>query len=232
MRNKKVLVVGGASGIGLAIAKQAAEEGARVVIASRSIKRLEAAATSLSYPITTEIVDATSDESVTSFFSRIGEFDHMAVTIKPNLPSGEFAANEIDLVREAFDAKFWGQYRLAKTAIRYIKPTGSIVLTSGIAAHRSYVGYSIVSAMNAATEALAKAIALESAPIRVNVVCPGFVEAVTSQVNRLKYAQGVGAKFPLERLGRTEEVASAYLHLFKNSYASGSCLVVDGATSC
>jgi NAD(P)-dependent dehydrogenase (short-subunit alcohol dehydrogenase family) len=232
MREKKIVVVGGASGIGLAIAKQAASEGASVVIASRSIEKLEAAAKSIPYPIAIEQVDATSDESVIAFFARVGAFDHLAVTIKPNLPSGKFIENKIDMVREAFDAKFWGQYRLAKYAIQHISPAGSIVLTSGIAAHRSYAGYSIVSAMNAATEALARAISVEASPIRINVVCPGFIGAEKSQIDRLKYAEGVGAKFPLARLGRTEEAASAYLFLFKNAYASGSCVVVDGATSC
>ena len=232
MRDQKILVVGGSSGIGLAIAKQAASEGAQVVIGSRSSARLENAATGHCPPLRTEQVDATSDESINAFFSKIGEFDHLAVTIKPSLPSGQFSENNIDLVREAFDIKFWGQYRLAKAAIKKIKPTGSIVLTSGIAAHRGYRGYSIVSAMNAATEALVKAISVELAPIRINAVCPGFVDTKPPNIKRLEYAQSVGASFPLERLGLAEEVASAYIHFFKNTYASGCCLVVDGATSC
>ena len=216
----------------MAIAIQAASEGANVVIASRSAERLTTASKFLPYPIQTEVVDATSDESVISLISKIGDIDHLAVTIKPNLPSGRFTENEIHSVQQAFDAKFWGQYRLAKHAVKRIKPAGSIVLTSGIAAHRGYVGYSIVSAMNAATEALAKAMAIELSPIRVNVVCPGFIEAQSDSTERFKYAQGVGASFPLARLGRTEEVASTYIHLFKNTYTSGCCCVVDGATSC
>ncbi len=232
MRNKKILIVGGASGIGLSIANLALEQGAQVVIASRSIEKMEAAARQLKYPVGIEVVDACSDASVSAFFSRVGTFDHMAVTIKPNLPSGAFLDNDIATVQAAFDTKFWGQYRLVKTALRCINAGGSIVLSSGIAAHRSYQGYSVVSAMNAATEALVKAIALEAAPVRVNVVCLCFVDAAKLGDDRLSYAQAVGAQFPLRRLGRVDEIASAYIHFFHNTYASGSCLVVDGATSC
>lgn len=232
LSNSKILVVGGGSGIGFAVAQQALNAGAEVVIASRSLDKLHAAAKQLGGRVTVEQVDVSDEQAVIDFFARVGPFDHLAATIKPQLPSGKFLENDLAAVDAAFDAKFWGQYRLAKHAVRHIRPHGSIVLTSGIAARRSYPGYSAVSAMNAATEALASAIAIELAPIRVNTVCPGFVDADTPIPGRVDYVKKLASSLPLDRLGAAKEIADAYLYLFGNAYSTGSVIVVDGGAAC
>lgn len=232
LSNSKILVVGGGSGIGFAVAQQALNAGAEVVIASRSLDKLHAAAKQLGGRVTVEQVDVSDEQAVIDFFARVGPFDHLAATIKPQLPSGKFLENDLAAVDAAFDAKFWGQYRLAKHAVRHIRPHGSIVLTSGIAARRSYPGYSAVSAMNAATEALASAIAIELAPIRVNTVCPGFVDADTPIPGRVDYVKKLAPSLPLDRLGAAKEIADAYLYLFGNAYSTGSVIVVDGGAAC
>lgn len=228
LKNKKIVLVGGSSGIGYAVAKGAIDAGAEVVIASRSHERLRAAAEQLDKPVQVEQVDASDEKSVVDFFDRVGPFDHLAVSIKPQLPSGRFLDNELSAVNAAFDAKFWGQYRLAKHGAPYIRQDGSIVLTSGIAARRSYPGYSAISAMNAATEALAKAIAIKLAPLRVNCVCPGFVDGDPPIAGRAQYVRTLA----LDRLGATNEIAEAYLYLFGNAYSTGSVIVVDGGATC
>lgn len=232
LSNSKILVVGGGSGIGFAVAQQALNAGAEVVIASRSLDKLHAAAKQLGGRVTVEQVDVSDEQAVIDFFARVGPFDHLAATIKPQLPSGKFLENDLAAVDAAFDAKFWGQYRLAKHAVRHIRPHGSIVLTSGIAARRSYPGYSAVSAINAATEALASAIAIELAPIRVNTVCPGFVDADTPIPGRVDYVKKLAPSLPLDRLGAAKEIADAYLYLFGNAYSTGSVIVVDGGAAC
>lgn len=232
LNNRRIVVVGGGSGIGYAVARKAANAGAEVVIASRSLERLQAAAKHLGERVQVEQVDASDEQSVVDFFHRVGPFDHLAATIKPQLPSGRFLENEVAAVNAAFEAKFWGQYRLAKHGAQYIRPNGSIVLTSGIASRRSYLGYSAVSAMNAATEALSKAIAVELAPIRVNTVCPGFVEADPPIPARAQYVKTLAPSLPLNRLGAANEVAEAYLYLFGNLYSTGSVVVVDGGAIC
>lgn len=232
LSNSKILVVGGGSGIGFAVAQQALNAGAEVVIASRSLDKLHAAAKQLGGRVTVEQVDVSDEQAVIDFFARVGPFDHLAATIKPQLPSGKFLENDLAAVDAAFDAKFWGQYRLAKHAVRHIRPHGSIVLTSGIAARRRYPGYSAVSAMNAATEALASAIAIELAPIRVNTVCPGFVDADTPIPGRVDYVKKLAPSLPLDRLGAAKEIADAYLYLFGNAYSTGSVIVVDGGAAC
>jgi len=232
LKNSKVLVIGGSSGIGFAVAQQSLNAGAEVVIASRSLEKLHAAAKQLGGRVTVEQVDVSDEHAVIELFHRVGPFDHLAATIKPRLPSGKFLENESAEVVAAFDAKFWGQYRLAKHALRHIRTNGSIVFTSGVASRRSYPGYSAVSAMNAAIEALASAIAIELAPIRVNTVCPGFVDADSPIPGRVDYVRKLAPSLPLNRLGATNEIADAYLYLFGNAYSTGSVIVVDGGVTC
>ena len=231
-KNKKIVVVGGSSGIGYAVAQKTLNAGAQVVIASRSNERINTAAKQLGAHVQAEVVDASDDQSVADFFRRVGHFDHLAITIKPQLPSGRFLENEIGAAITAFDAKFWGQYRLAKHGAKYVRENGSITFTSGIASRRGYPGYSAVSAMNAATEALAKAIAIELAPIRVNTVCPGFVDTEPPTPGRSQHVKTLSPTLPLNRLGAASEIADAYLYLFTNSYSTGTVVVVDGGAIC
>lgn len=124
LENKKIVIVGGGSGIGFAVAQRAVSAGAQVVIASRSPETLQAAARQLGQAVQVELVDATDDQSVAEFLGRVGSFDHLAATIKPTLPAGGFVENDLLAVQAAFEAKFWGQYRLAKMAVPYIRAQG------------------------------------------------------------------------------------------------------------
>lgn len=108
LKNSKVVVVGGSSGIGFAVAQQALNAGAEVVIASRSLEKLHTAAKQLGGNVRVEQVDVSDEQAVIEFFHRVGPFDHLAATIKPQLPSGSFLENDLAAVSAAFDAKFWG----------------------------------------------------------------------------------------------------------------------------
>ena len=87
LKNKKIIVVGGGSGIGFAVAPKAVNAGAEVVIASRALEKFQAGAEQLGERVRVEQVDASDEQSVVDFFQRVGPFDHLAVTIKPQLPS-------------------------------------------------------------------------------------------------------------------------------------------------
>jgi NAD(P)-dependent dehydrogenase (short-subunit alcohol dehydrogenase family) len=232
LKNKKIVIVGGSSGIGYAVAERAISAGAHVVIASRSEEKLKAAVLKLGMRASMEIVDVANEQSVIDFALRIGKIDHLITTIKPQLPSGSFVENDIAAVKNAFDAKFWGQYLLAKSFAEHINLNGSITFTSGIASQRSYHGYSAVTAMNAATEALSKAIAKELAPIRVNTVCPGFVDTIPPTPGRNEYVKHLAPNLPLNRLGVAHEIAGTYLYLLCSTYSTGSIVVVDGGAVC
>lgn len=232
MKNQKIIIVGGSSGIGFAVAQKSLMVGAGVVVAGRSEEKIKRAVAQLQGGVSGIILDASNEVAVIDFFARIGEFDHLVATIKPQLPSGSFFENDTSAVRAACDAKFWGQYYLAKHGAKLIREGGSITFTSGIASTHPYPGYSAVSMMNAAVEGLCRAIAIELAPIRVNTVCPGFVNATTQQVNRVQYVKKLAPNLPLDRLADAEEIADAYLYLMSSAYSSGTVLIIDGGASC
>lgn len=232
LTKKKIVVVGGTSGIGLAVATRAIGSGAEVVVASRTQERLAAAAHQLGSRAQVETLDATSEESISAFLSQVGSFDHLAMTIKPAIPTGAFLENNIGAAQAAFDAKFWGQYRLARQCAPHIRPNGSIAFTSGIASRRIYPGYSAVSVVNSAVEALSKALAVELAPIRVNCVCPGFVDTEPTNLERANHVRALAPNLPADRLAHANEIADAYLFLFESSYSTGSVVVVDGGAIC
>jgi NAD(P)-dependent dehydrogenase (short-subunit alcohol dehydrogenase family) len=232
LKNKKIVIVGGSSGIGFAVAQKALAAGANVLIAGRSETRLAGALAQLQGNVSSSVLDASNEEAVIDFFASVGEFDHLAATIKPELPAKSFLENDTNAVRAACDAKFWGQYYLAKHGAKLVREGGSITLTSGIASTHPYPGYSAVSVMNAAVESLSRAIAIELAPIRVNTVCPGFVNATTQQSSRVQYVKKLAPNLPLNRLADAAEIADAYLYLFNSTYSTGTVLLVDGGAGC
>lgn len=226
--DKKVLVVGGSSGIGLCLSHILLENGFFVTIASRSIDKLNKARETLSENSSIEVVDASDEQSVIDLFDRVGEIDHLVVTIKPNHLTSEFKESETAEVKKAFDSKFWGQYYLARHCLPFIKTSGSITLTSGIASRRGYRGFSGTAAINGAIESLVSSLASEISPIRINAVCPGFIESRENDVERYSKVQKLGARIPVDRLGKQSEISEAYLYLMNNNYSTGTTIVIDG----
>ena len=171
LAGKKVVVVGGSSGIGLATAQLAKSEGAEVVIASRNVERLKAAAAKLG--VTAIPADVTSDESVAGLFKNCGPVDHVVVTAA-QLRTGPFKTVATDDVRATMESKFWGAWRVARAAD--IRAGGSLTLVTGYLSVRPRPGAAIVGAVNGALELLTRGLALELAPIRVNAVSPGTID--------------------------------------------------------
>lgn len=232
LTNKKIIIVGGSSGIGLQLASDLISQHAEVIIASRSVEKLERVAHRFSNNVTCCQLDASNEASVKQFFVEVGNFDHLIVTIKPVHLTHSFSSADINKARDAFDAKFWGQYYLSRHCLSAISPSGSILLTSGIASQRGYSGFSIVAAINGAVESLVKSLAVEIAPIRVNAVCPGFIERYVADAERFTSVKSLGAHLPLNRLGSHIEISDAYQFLLKNQYATGTILTVDGGELC
>ena len=215
---KKILIVGGSSGIGLAVAEQMHRNGAHVVIASRKAKeRMD-----LMPQIETYSFDITLPEDHNRLLEAVGVIDHLVITVRPEITPLPFQATGIEMAKQAFETKFWGQFRLIQTARSYIRDNGSITLTSGIAGDRIYREVSVMAIINSATETLCRALALELAPVRVNCVSPGFIEPKPEPVQEL------ARRFPAGRLASRDEVASSYVWLMANAYMTGTILVVDG----
>src|SRR6266851_8191142 len=171
LAGKKVVVVGGSSGIGLATAELAKREGADVIIASRNVARLDAVADKLNAIAIP--ADVTSDDSVARLFKSCGPVDHVVVTAA-QLRTGPFKTVAMEDVRATMESKLWGAWRVAKSA--EIRPGGSLTLVSGYLSIRPRPNSAIVGAANGAIESLARSLALELAPVRVNTVSPGIID--------------------------------------------------------
>ena len=215
--------MGGSSGIGLAVANLACENGAQVVIASRNAQeQLDMLESALGRGIEAYSFDITSGDDVDGLFETTGLFDHLVITVRPPIKSAPFPEMDLAEAKQAFESKLWGPCRLIQVAQRYLRQHGSIILTSGIAGEKIYKGASTMATLNSAIETLGRALAVELAPLRVNVVSPGFVAPKAEEVREN------ARRFPVKRLAFADEVAMAYLHLMVNPYITGTITVVDG----
>ena len=230
LKNKRVVVIGGATGIGFAIAELAAADGADVVVASSSEANVNAAVGRL--PNLTGLqVDLRDEAGVAAFFERLGPFDHLAIT------SGDWGGTmyasvrelDFDQARNGLTVRFWGSIAAVKYGARTIAADGSITLTSGMLAHRPVRSAPMTTAIAGAMEHLARGLAMDLAPVRVNAVCPGIVltEHVKAQMppGRL---QAYTAALPIARSAEPAEAAAAYVYLMQSTYATGQILPVDG----
>jgi NAD(P)-dependent dehydrogenase (short-subunit alcohol dehydrogenase family) len=171
LENKTVVVIGGSSGMGLAVAENASRSGARVVIASRSQDKLAAAAGRIGGDVHWQVVDSTKEASVEDLFERLGAVDHLVI---PGSSVKTGPLRELPLADGMFtmQSKFWGPYLCAKYA--RINPGGSITFFSGILSRRPGQNDAVLAAVNAAVEAMGRALAKDLAPVRVNVISPGM----------------------------------------------------------
>lgn len=230
LQGKSVVVVGGSSGIGLACAALAKAEGASVTIASRSQERLRAAAAKIG--ARAAVADVTSDASVEALFKDCGRVDHVVVTAA-QLRAGPLRSQPIEDAKATMESKFWGAWRVARCAD--IAPGGSLTLVTGFLSVRPRAGAAIVGAANGALESLAKSLALELAPVRVNAVSPGIVDtpirAAMPEEARRKLLDQAAAALPVKRVGSAEDIARQVLAFMTIGFATGAIVYLDGGGS-
>jgi NAD(P)-dependent dehydrogenase (short-subunit alcohol dehydrogenase family) len=229
LEGKRVVVVGGTSGIGFAVAELACAQGATVVVGSRNQANVEAAIGRLPRA-SGQVVNLRDEASVAKFFESVGAFDHLAIT------AGDWDApmfgstRDLDLARakDLLTVRFWGTLLAVKQACGTIARDGSITLTGGLLAQRPRQGTVMATALAGAVEYLTKGLAMDLAPLRVNAVSPGLI--LTDVVKQRPEAtlKAMVAHQPLPRAGTPEEAAKAYVYLMLNGYATGQTLAVDG----
>lgn len=230
LQGKKVVVVGGSSGIGLATAQIAKREGAEVIIASRSAAKLEAVGGKLGVKgIPTDVMN---DESVVNLFKQCGPVDHVVVTAAHN-KTGPFKTVAMDDVRTTMESKFWGAWRCARAAA--FRAGGSLTLVSGFLSIRPRPNSAIVGAANGALESLARGLAIDLAPVRVNCVSPGIIDtpirAAMPEAARRDLLAKVAAGLPVGRVGEGEDIAQQILAFMTNGFMTGSIVYLDGGGS-
>lgn len=232
LNGKKVIVIGGASGVGFAVASAALAAGAEVVVGSSQEPRIQAAAEKLGRGATGRTVDVKDEGSVAAFFDAAGAFDHLVFTAGDwGHMFGPTRELDIEASKARMEVRFWGAARAAKYAMRQIVKDGSITLTGGMLAHRPMPGAPLVTASAHTTEGLAMGLARDLAPVRVNAVCLGLI--MSEQVLTMGEA-AIGsftANLPLPRGGTVEEAAEAYLYLMRATYVTGQIVRVDGGGS-
>ena len=232
LTGKRVVVLGGSSGIGLATAQEAAKAGAAIVIASSRQARIDQALTTLPGGSEGRAVDLTDRAAVKRLFENLGPIDHLVFTAGETWRLGSLADTDLDAARRFFTLRYWGAFTAAKYGASTIRPGGSIVFTSGSAGRRPRPGWSLGASVCSAVEGLTRALAVELAPIRVNAVAPGLVKtelwAGMPDAAREGMYGNAAASLPVGHVGEAAEVAQAYLYLMTQTYGTGDIVTVNG----
>lgn len=234
LKNQNVIIVGASSGIGRALAESCLEAGASVRMVSRSLEKLQRASAEYTGDFSLHSMDMLDASSVASTFADFGAFDHLVITAVADETKlfAPIQKMELETARRGMQ-KFWGAFHCCQAAAERISKSGSITLTSSVAIYRpSNNGAAVMTAASGAVAAFGKALAVELAPIRVNIIAPGVVE---TGVWDAEQAQGLRSwaeeQLPVRHLGQAPELAQAYHALMINDYITGSVLTVDGGLS-
>jgi NAD(P)-dependent dehydrogenase (short-subunit alcohol dehydrogenase family) len=231
LKGKRVVVLGGTSGIGLAAARAFLDQYAQVIIASRSDAKLSEAKQVLGGIVVGYQIDFRSEEKVADFFSKVGNFDHLVLTAGEGT-MGHFSELPVASARDAFDSKFWGQYITVRAALPYLNNESSITLTSGVYGVRPPQGATTLAAINSAIEGLVRGLSIDLSPIRVNVVSPGIVDtpiyARMSDDQRQELFNGIAQQLPVGRIAQPQDIAETYVYLAKNGFTTGTAVLIDG----
>jgi NAD(P)-dependent dehydrogenase (short-subunit alcohol dehydrogenase family) len=231
---KRVVIVGGSSGIGFAIAEEATSQGAEVVIISSKAGRVQEAVRSIGGQARGQAVDVSDEKAVQDFFKNVGAFDHLVFTAGDSLQLHALADTDLKQARRAFELRYWSALAAVKYGSPQIRKGGSVVLTTGIAGQRPQSGWVVAASVCGTIEALTRALAIELAPIRVNAVSPGVVRTnlwqKMSSSEREQLFESMGKRLPVGRVGEAHDIALAYLFLMQEGFGTGQTVVVDGGT--
>jgi NAD(P)-dependent dehydrogenase (short-subunit alcohol dehydrogenase family) len=226
-----VVVIGGSAGIGFETARRASLEGARVVLTGRDPKRLREAAGQVS-AVSTAAFDATDPGRLQQFFDDLAQpIDHVMLTA-----GGSYYAPLADLdfeqVHRAFEEHIVLPMRVARDIASAVRPGGTVLYMTGTAARRPGVGMTVAAVLAAALPALVANLALEMAPVRVNLIAAGFVDTALSALSLgddiEKRRDELRATLPIRRVVGPADVASLALHIMTNTALTGATYDVDG----
>lgn len=227
IEGQRVVIIGGSSGIGLGVALHARAAGARVTIGGRTVERLQAASRALG-EVDVVTVDIGDQASVEAVFAPLDHIDHVVICAGTVGPSPVLGSN-IEALRAVVDQRLWGAVYTVRAAAPKMQG-GSITFTSGGVAARPRVGAAMTTAALGAVEALARALALELAPTRVNCVTPGLVATPLHGSGPSAEARLAerGRTLPVGRVGTPDDLALVYLMLMNNPYLTGEVIHIDG----
>lgn len=219
--------------MGRGAAQVVAQLDAEVVIASHNEEKLLKALPSLGDQASHVVVDVTDEGSVRSLFQQVGSFNHLFVTAGPGARS-RFQEDPVETAQDYFQGKFWSTYQISRIASETIDAHGSVTYVSGGLAIRPESGSVAVTAAQNAVEGLARALAVELAPVRFNVIRPGLIDTslwdFMEDNEREKMIQEKVKAIPVGRAGKAKDVGLAVTSLMVNGYINGSVINVDGGS--
>jgi NAD(P)-dependent dehydrogenase (short-subunit alcohol dehydrogenase family) len=225
-----VLVIGGSAGIGFETARRAREEGAAVIITARDPDRLHRAGLELGASIAA--FDATDFERLARFFAELpGPIDHVLVT-GPGPYYAPLAELDLDEARRDVEAHLLLPLQVGRAAVGRVRPGGTLLFIGGTGGRRSAPGFALISALTAAGPALARNLALELAPIRVNLIAAGFVDTPLSAAilgDQLEARrEQLRATLPIGRVVGPADIAALAVQLMTNTAVTGATFDIDG----
>jgi NAD(P)-dependent dehydrogenase (short-subunit alcohol dehydrogenase family) len=226
-----VVVIGGSSGIGLETARRARAEGADVILTGRDPARLQRAAKELDAR-STAAFDATDPDQLARFFGDLADpIDHVMVTAGGSYYS-PLAEIDFAKVRRAFDEHLVLPLQVARQVVARVRPGGTLVFMAGAGARRPGIGLTIAGILSAGLPALIANLALELAPIRVNLIAAGFVDTPLSASllgdDLEQRRDQLRAVLPIRRVVEPTDVAALAVHLMTNTALTGATYDVDG----
>jgi NAD(P)-dependent dehydrogenase (short-subunit alcohol dehydrogenase family) len=231
MTDHIALVVGGSSGIGLATARQLSSAGARVHIAARGKERLDQLAAT-DPALVGHQADGGDGAAVAAVAEIIGRIDWLIISLAGSEGIGPIGDLDLEMLRRAFDAKFWSHLTTIQATLPHLAEDGSITLLGAISAQAGMPGTAGIAAVNGAVEALVKPLAVELAPIRVNGVSPGVVDTpwwsgFPDGARQAYFAQAAAA-LPARRIATADDVAAAVVLAATNPNLTGTIIQSDG----
>ncbi|CAE6480136.1 unnamed protein product [Rhizoctonia solani] len=243
LKSKKVLVIGGSSGIGRAVAAASLSNGASVVISSSSQQKVDTAVETLKQgsqevagvSVKGRAFDLKDLEALKAFLTEEGPFDHLAITAG-SIP-GRLEFPEVGIT-DRFKAEFDLRYFAIITAAQHIhknkliNPGGSIIMTIGVSQYRSPPGWALLSGITGALEASTRGLAVDLQPIRVNTIAPGLVDTEILDGlppdKKQEFLEVRSKSLPVGHVGTADELAEAYIFAMKCTYLTGQVILVDG----
>jgi len=239
LNGKKILVIGGSSGIGFGAAKLLLEAGAHVTVVSSSEERVQNAVKRLESPHAQgKVGDVRDEKAFTELLISLAPLDHIVFSGVDKIIRGPLADANLDDAKHLFGVKFWGSVVVGKALVKHdiVTKGGSLTLTSGMAAYHPGKGATIGAGLNGGVIAITKGLAAELTDkrIRVNTVVPGLVKTeLWDKLGKSKEEQEIQFKAAGQSLsvgfaGAPEDVAEAYLYTVRADYANGTTIQIDG----
>jgi NAD(P)-dependent dehydrogenase (short-subunit alcohol dehydrogenase family) len=235
LRDQHVVVIGGTSGIGYAVAGSAVAAGATVTITGRDQARTAEAAARLGPAVRAEAVDAADQAATEDLFARTGEVHHLVLAAGGTAGGGAFRDVKLDDLRAGFEAKFWPHLTTLRAALDRLVAGGSVTFVTAVTARCAWAGASGYAALNGALEAMVPPLALELAPTRVNAVSPGAVDtpwwSFLPPDARAGVLGDIAAGTPTGRIAEPADAARAVRFLLESPHVTGIVIPCDGGAS-